>query len=520
MGAKINCSICGKPADAAMENCPHCGSPVKVGRAVPPMTPAASSGPVGDACPSCGAPVQDGDIVCVRCGVNLLTGHQVVKKQEAVAAAPSGSSSNTRLLVFSLVAVVVLIVASVAAFMLLRDPASQARKLARSGDLLGAVNVLQKHTGAHPNDVEAFALLGRLYMQSQQFSDAVTAFDTAARLKPADTELGYMVVLAAGKTGGQAGTERQIAALQRILEQKPGDERALRMLALLQGAAGAAGDSTQALDRLASAGGSATEVAKFKGIVEAIAGNFESARASLAGAVAADPDVRLAEGYVAALEGKSANASDALNAVVSTATNTDGEARTRLGLLYMAQGDFDQALPLLRPADQGRPSDNSARFFYALCLQTAGLEDESLLEFERLVSSEGKFAEEAAVQMAMIYLKRDQVDRAAESTRKAQKYGSSARLFTIQGQIAALQGDQAAAQDAFRKAIQADGTYPAAHLENGLMYIQRGVLSEGVRELKRYLELAEPGIPGGRINEVDLLLKQLEQAVDKEGGTS
>ena len=184
----------------------------------------------------------------------------------------------------------------------------------------------------------------------------------------------------------------------------------------------------------------------------------------------------------------------------------------------MAQGQFNQALPLLRPTEGGRPSD-SARFFYALCLQTSGMGDEALMDFERLVSGGGKFAEDAAIQMAMIYLERDQIDQAAESTRKARKFGSSARLHTLEGTIAALQGAEADAQEQFRTAIRADAEYPAAHLEQGLMYVRRGVLAEGIRELELYLTLADPAIPGGRIAEVELLVKQLKQS-EGQGGTT
>jgi len=226
--------------------------------------------------------------------------------------------------------------------------------------------------------------------------------------------------------------------------------------------------------------------------------------------------VRAALGYVSSLEGDSFAAADALSAVVTGGQDTDTEAKTRLGLLYMAQGQFAQALPLLRPADGGKPSD-SARFFYALCLQTSGMADEALLDFEKLVNGGGKFAEDAAVQMAMVYLQRGQIDPAAEATRKARKFGSSARLHTLEGSIAALQGSESDAQEQFRTAIQADADYPAAHLEQGLMYVRRGVLNEGIRELELYMTLADPAIPGGRINEVELLIKQLKQT---EGGTA
>lgn len=516
MGTKINCSICGKPTDANMENCPHCGSPVTVGRPIPDVTPSIPASSTEEKCPSCGATVQDGDIVCVRCGVSLLTGQRVVQKGPEPAEA---RGRNLPLILSGLGVAALVIILGVVAFVVLRDPVKEARQMAKLGELLPAIDLLRKHTDNFPDDGAAFALLGRLHMQSQQFPDASTAFDTAARLKPADEELSFLAVLAAGKIQGEAGDRRELDALKRLVENHPNNAQAVKMLALAQGMTGATGESATTLNQYAGIADSVTEVSKYKGIVDALAGDYSAASAALNAAGTGDPDVRLAQGYVASLKGEKIAAVDALGEAVNAQDTADTEARTRLGLLYMAQGNFDKALPLLRPVDMGSPSE-SARFFYALCLQTAGLGDEALLEYERLVSGEGRFAEEAAIQMAMIYIDRNQIDRAAESTRQARKFGSSARLFTVEGHIAALQGDEAGSQENFRKAIQADNTYPAAHLEHGLMYIRRGAISEGVRELERYLELADASIPGGRVNEVDLLLKQLQQAADRDRASS
>lgn len=516
MGAKINCSICGKLTDASLDNCPHCGSPVTIGRAPAPPTPIVGGGRT-EHCPSCGTVVQEGDIVCVRCGVSLLTGHKVLDDK-----AESSPGSVRRQPPYALMGVVVLVlvaVAGVAAFFLMRDPVKMARQQAKQGDLPGAVNLLKKHTDSSPDDAGAFAVLGRLYMQMQQYPDAASAFDTASRLSPRDEDLAFQAVIAAGKIQGEAGMERQLAALSRLVESHPENAQAVKMLALAQGAAGNLDKSKGNLERLATLGVPAEEVAKYHGIVDALSGDYPASRTALSTADKSDVGVRAAEGYIASLEGDAFAAADALSAVVTGGQDPDTEAKTRLGLLYMAQGQFSQALPLLRPTEVGRPSD-SARFFYALCLQTSGLTDEALTDFELLVSSGGKYAEDAAVQMAMIYLERGQVDQAAEATRKAQKFGSSARLHTLEGSIAALQGAEADAQEQFRTAIRSDDKYPAAHLEQGLMYVRRGVLKEGIRELELYMSLADPAIPGGRLNEVELLIKQLKQTDGNEGATT
>ncbi len=512
MAAKVNCSICGKLTDPSLENCPHCGSPVEVGRVAPPPPPIDGSN--DDQCPSCGAKVQDGDIVCVRCGVNLLTGHQVADKQPQVLTAPP--RSKTPLLIGGLVIVVVGLVGALA-FLLLQDPIHAARVKARDGDTLGAIDILRKHTDTAQDDVDAFAMLGRLYWQTSQYPDASTAFETASRLRPEDEDLAFMTVLATGKLPEATGAARQMAALKRMVEEHPGNAQAVKMLALAEGAAGDVASSSESLDTLEALSGGSEDVVAYRGIVRALSGDYDGARTSLDATLPTDSNAQLAKGYLASLEGATETATALLADAVAASGEGDKAAATRLGLLYMAEGNFDKALPLLRPVQGAQPSDSS-RFFYALCLQTSGLGDEALMDFERLVSGGGPYAEESAVQMGILYTERDQLDRAEESLRKARKFGTSPRIYTLEGQIAALQGDLVSAQELYRKAIQEDNDYPAAHLEHGLAYVRRSALSEGLRELERYLQLADANVVGGRVNEVDLLVKQLQQALDRGQG--
>jgi len=513
--AKVNCSICGKLTDPSLENCPHCGSPVAVGQRVA-SPPVAAPAPITGAeqCPSCGAPVQDGDIVCVRCGVNLLTGHQVANKQHQESPAPPAGKGPY---VLGAAAVILILIAGVLAFVVLRDPVHNARQKARSGDVIGAIGMLQKHTDNFPDSVEGFAALGRLYWQTQQYADASSAFETASRLRPSDEDLASMAVLAAGKIPGDAGRGRQLSALKRMAENHPGNAQTQKMLALAAGASGDYGASEEGLSSWASRSGNPEEAATYRGIVSALRGDYDAARRALESPAEPDSDTRLAQGYLASLSGDQARAAAALAEALAASPGDDAAAASRLGLLYMAQGSFDKALPLLRPAQVGVQSD-SARFFYALCLETSGLGDDALMEYDRLVSGGGPFAEDSAVQMAILYAARGQLDRAEESIRKAKTFGTSPRLYTIEGQVAARQGDLARAQDSFRRAIQEDGDYPAAHLEQGLAYVRRGALSEGVKELEKYLLLADGTIRGGRVNEVDLLVKQLQQALDRGRG--
>ncbi|HPO17047.1 MAG TPA: zinc ribbon domain-containing protein, partial [Candidatus Hydrogenedentes bacterium] len=74
-----NCPFCGKLTDPKLAACPHCGGPLRskssrLGGASGRSAPAHQ-------CPNCKSPVQEGDIICVRCGTNLLTGQKVAEEQ-------------------------------------------------------------------------------------------------------------------------------------------------------------------------------------------------------------------------------------------------------------------------------------------------------------------------------------------------------------------------------------------------------------------------------------------------------
>ena len=111
--------------------------------------------------------------------------------------------------------------------------------------------------------------------------------------------------------------------------------------------------------------------------------------------------------------------------------------------------------------------------------------------------------------------------RAEEALRRASQYGAtSAQYHTAQGRLQGLNGQLPQAQQSVRKASSLDSQYPGAHLESGLLYIRRGVLADGITELERYIELAGPGNPRGRVHEIEMLAEQLRQSLTRPASTA
>lgn len=157
MATMMNCPYCGKLTDPRLNACVHCHAPMRrsadavvAATGAPAGSPAVPFAPRNSAkCPNCNTPVKQGDIICVKCGTNLLTGQQVVVQPQAVAAARSGGG----LLRFGAVIVVLLVVfggicGSYYVFVY-NEPIAKAKRLAGQGNLLEAVQTLNEIGRAH-----------------------------------------------------------------------------------------------------------------------------------------------------------------------------------------------------------------------------------------------------------------------------------------------------------------------------------------------------------------------------------
>ena len=62
-----------------------------------------------------------------------------------------------------------------------------------------------------------------------------------------------------------------------------------------------------------------------------------------------------------------------------------------------------------------------------------------------------------------------------------------------------------------------DGEYAPAHLEMGLIQVKREVLSEGLQELERYIEIVGPTRAGPNLERTKELIEQLKFAANAGG---
>ncbi len=512
----MNCPYCGKLTDPKLGSCLHCGGPLRI---KPPQVPGtqAAQAPAHQ-CPQCKSPVQEGDIICVRCGTNLLTGHKVADEQpEPVEERPRRSvlpALGVTLLVFVLLAALGGLI-----YYLYQDPVAEARRLA-STNVLKAIEILDKYTQKNAEDAKAQLLFGKLTFQAQSFDRAAAAFNTASKLDAANVEAGFLALLAAAKLPGGEGRNQQIATLRRIVEAHPDNKEAWYLLGLALGASEDLAGQKEAFQRAIALDSALNGAHRNLAITQALLGEFPEAAKELDEArrqAQRDGDTAAAAAFIDSLNNRPAEAATALQQALQDGTSVADAARLRLGMILMAEGKPDEALPHLREAKASPNAPPEAAFQFALCLQANKLDTEALTEFERIATAGGPRAGEAAVQMALLYLNQGNPDRAGETIQRAAQLGlASAKFYTVQGCVRLALNNTAEAQQAFRNALQADPSYPPAHLENGLLQVARGALKEGLEELKRYKELAGQEHLGSRAREIELLINQLEQTASQE----
>jgi tetratricopeptide (TPR) repeat protein len=502
--ATINCPYCGKLTDSKLDACVHCRQTLKKGQGASSQT-----------CQTCGALVREGDIICVACGTNLLTGQRIADEK------PIAESGGNRLLVIIIgvvVALAVIIGLVLAAMFLLRDPVKQALKLQSESRLSEARTVLKEHLAKHPDDARGQFELGRMHWSTREYREAAGAFRNAAKIDPDDRKAALFAMLSLARASGDTSLQGQTELLEGITSTTPDDAEALHLLALARGAsgdaAGQAGAAEAALEHLPGDGSLRASL----GLARAMEDATEEAASDLTAAQSGSPDdadLTAALGLVAIADGDTKKAESKLRAALDGGTSIEQHVLTELGLLLMAQSRYDEAEGLLNTAiAMGNPPPE-ALFFHAASLQAQNLYQSALPEFESLAKQSGPYAEKAAIHAAQIQMELGNPEKAAILVQGV-RAGGSAEAHTLLGRIAIDNGDVSRAREAFRSAIKADPAYAPAYLERGLLAVRRDQVAEGVGDLERYLKLADPDDPVARAKDVAALLEQLQRSVESD----
>ena len=509
MAEKVLCPFCGQMTDSDKPNCVKCRAPLQV------VTPPSGSSPT--CCPACGASVDRGDIICTSCGANLLKlggGAGIVR-----AAAREERSGRNWIhglrWVFGGIAVLVAVVAVGAAiYWLTRDPVDQARAAAQRGEVLTAINQLEKYVAQKPADGSALALLGKLYARTEQFDKAIENLLKALDLPNPERLLPQAAVAAAGRLTGSEARTRQLKVLDRVCRLENVDARLWRALALGHSVSGDQKAVMDVLDRGKSAGKLDNETLAVGLAVEGDRVSAENLFRELAILMPDNGDYPALVGLLLDAQGQREAALEFLEKALQNKTSLARWAGLRLGILRLQQGEDQLALNAFNQAKIVAPQDPEILYYQAIALRLVGLREEAQTQFERIAEENTKFSGDAAVKLAAIYLESGEVDKAASAVRQAREKGvNTPELEVIHGRILVTLGSPSEAEATIRKALQLNPDYPVAYLELGLLLVSRQAVAEGVQALERYLQLVGDNRADTRAAEIEVLVSQLKQSV-------
>lgn len=466
--------------------------------------------------------VQDGDIICVACGTNLLTGQKIAEeKRESVA------SRNWMpwILVAAIVAVILVIAAIFALLVLTRDPVQQAVQLSKAGNHIEASNILAKYLAKHPDNARGSFELGKIYWRMSQYPNAAEAFEKAARLDPKSEDAAFLAVASLAAGGASDARPRQTALLRRLTQEQPNSRDAWYLLALQLGAENDAAGQIQALEKVVAMGAADAQTLQTMAIAKALNGDFPGAEQELQRALNADrnADALAAMGFVASAQDKPDAAIENLKAAADAGSTLTNEALTRLGILLISQGRFEEASDFLTRASVADKKNALAQFYYGVALQARGLDAESLTQYEAVAQQTGTLATQAAIHAAAVHITMGNLDQAATLIDRVEKTGAgndSALFQTVRGRLYMYRGENDRAREAFRRAVALDPNYAPAFLENGLLMVRLQDFSQGLKDLDRYLQLVGDSAKGKQVEQVRTLVQQIRQASGQDASES
>ena len=531
MAQVITCPYCGKLTDPKLESCPHCGGGVS-------LSDAASRGisgqqligmpkPPAQKCPNCGAVVKSGDILCVKCGTNLLTGQKLTGETREIIPVAKRDRAPWRMIVGISVLLLGVVAGLFVFTFVFRDKVDRANQAASEGNLLGAVEILTPYLKKHPNDGRALFALGTYQWKLNQSAEAAESFENAAKFDPTNRQAPMMAVLSLGTSSNVK--ERQIALLQQAVKADPQNAEAFRLLGLLSDGPSQANAQLEALRKAASLAGANSAAQASLGVALALQGDYVNAATELNKA-GEEPVAQTAIGFVSAMSGNGVEAQQALEAIVAkpasgTTPTLNGLVLARLGILLTEQGKYEEARKFLNDAMTRVPDNRAAQFYYAICLQAAGSTGDAVREFEAVAQSStdrdpSPFLKDALLCAADLHATLGNAEKARQALDKAATAGASdsPAFYVIKGRLALINNDAGAARDAYRKAIQLDPQYPATYLEDALLNVKLQMFAEGLADLEKYASLTE-ATPGGIVPDgVSALKDHLTNILASNGG--
>jgi tetratricopeptide (TPR) repeat protein len=510
----VNCPYCGKLTDPKLDGCPHCGGFLKK-----KLSAVEAAKETSQSCPSCSAVVQRGDIICVVCGTNLLTGQKVA---DAPTAASSSGSGNSLKIVGGLVAAAIVVVLVGLVIVNSGDPVEKAKALIADYRYPEASELLKAYVEENPDDDEAWFELGKLQVRATQYGDAAVSFRNVVDINPTHEDAALMAVVSLHRGTDSSAVNQQIAILDRVAQNAQDNAQIWYLLAMALSVRGEEGDIERQIEALEHVVGINANFASAKldlGISHILDGDTLEARRHLSG-VNSETFGGNATASLAFLDASDARAESAakkfIEALQADRLSVRWQAHTALAQILISQGRFREAEQGLQSALGVNPNNDLGRYLRGIALHALNRANEALEEYETVARAQGPYAGLAAVQSANIQLALGNSSAADRSISIARRAGiESPSFYTVNGRVQGSLGNVLDAMDSFNKALAMDPTYAPAYLERGLVNVRQDRTADGVRDLNNYLQLIGTDTVGTKANEIRILTGQLQRTLNE-----
>lgn len=495
------CPFCDKPINENANQCPHCGAPIKATTIVSPTKTETKS--QQGICPNCKSPVNKTDIICIYCGTNLLTGTKIVAEtpKEKKSVLPP---IQRKYLLYGFVVILLLIFVGIGIIYFSYDPISSAISLSRT-NLLGAIDILQKYIAKNPQNIRAHLILGILYLRNNQFDESLTEFEKVISASDKNNDVIWLALIASTKKGDKTQQIKYI----KLLEQKYPDRNDIKLLSIL----GEGKTPNVEMEQLLSLAKSSESNRNSIIALLLSTGNFDQVL-SLVNNDEISPKTALLLLILSEIKKDEQNKQKFMSIIENNLPEMNDTEKALIASQLLKVGNTNRSLQLLQSLKSKEKIPTVLNYLYALALLNSGLETEAIIELEKIKNSEGNYSNDASLDLALIYFKQDNISKAMDLIQSIKNKGQqSPRCYLIEGRIALANNDVTFAQQCFSNAIQKDPNYAPAYLENGLLYIQKGVLSEGLKNLRTYIQIVKNTDPNYSTAEIEVLIEQIEQTL-------
>lgn len=512
LASTVNCPYCGKLTDPSLDACPHCGGYIKK-----KALKASKKNKVQ--CPSCKGSVDEGDIICVACGTNLLTGQSITD------APRSSESSLVDSIDWEIILKRVLVVCAVVLicfglYALTNNPVKRAQKLVAKGQYPEAQEILTKCVLKDPENEAAHVELGKLQRRAALYTDAADSFKRALNLNLNNSDAGLLAVLALQESKSPSILSQQIALLELVTEHAENNAQAWYLLGMAYGARGSDGDTAaqiSALEQVIVLSPDMESAELGLGIAEMLQGNYTGAEKHLmrVSSPKYQGDVQASLGYIAEYEGNITKSRDYFQeALSSEGINIAIEAQIQLAKVMIQFNDFRPAENHLRELLIVDPSNQLGLYLLGLTIHSQGRTYEALEVYQSLVTANMGYEGIASVQLANIYLLLNDIEGAQRSINVARRAKvNTPAYFTVQGRVYMADDSPAQAHDAYNTAIKMDPEYAPAYMERGLFYVSQSNIEPGVKDLNNYLELIGSDTLGTKARDIRMLTDKLQSTL-------